>query len=109
MTYNRAMYSFIETKLFTQLVTEHLSDEEYCRLQEALIVDPEKGDVIPGSGGVRKLRWRAPGRGKRGGLRVIYYARIGVGQIWMLTLYSKNVIEDIPAHVLRQIKEEIDG
>ena len=49
------------------------------------------------------------GRGKRGGIRVIYYARTRQGQIWMLTLYAKNVAETIPAHVLRQIKEEIDG
>jgi hypothetical protein len=103
------MLSFIETKLFTKLVTEHLSDEEYARLQESLIRDPETGDLIPGSGGVRKVRWGVKGRGKRGGLRVIYYARTRQGQIWMLTLYAKNVAETIPAHVLRQIKEEIDG
>jgi len=103
------MLSFIETKFFTKLVTEHLSDEEYARLQEVLIRDPETGDLIPGSGGVRKVRWGVKGRGKRGGIRVIYYARTRQGQIWMLTLYAKNVAETIPAHVLRQIKEEIDG
>jgi len=103
------MLSFIETKLFTKLVNEHLSDEEYARLQELLIRDPETGDLIPGSGGVRKVRWGVKGRGKRGGIRVIYYARTRQGQIWMLTLYAKNVAETIPAHVLRQIKEEIDG
>jgi len=74
-----------------------------------LIRDPETGDLIPGSGGVRKVRWGVRGRGKRGGIRVIYYARTRQGQIWMLTLYAKNVAETIPAHVLRQIKEEIDG
>jgi hypothetical protein len=103
------MLSFIETRLFSKLVGEHLSDEEYARLQEALIRDPEAGDLIPGSGGVRKVRWGVKGRGKRGGIRVIYYARTRQGQIWMLTLYAKNVAETIPAHVLRQIKEEIDG
>jgi hypothetical protein len=103
------MLSFIETRLFTKLVNEHLSDEAYARLQEVLIRDPETGDLIPGSGGVRKVRWSVKGRGKRGGLRVIYYARTRQGQIWMLTLYAKNVAETIPAHVLRRIKEEIDG
>ena len=103
------MLSFIETRLFTKLVNEHLSDEEYARLQEVLIREPETGDLIPGSGGVRKVRWGVKGRGKRGGIRVIYYARTRQGQIWMLTLYAKNVAETIPAHVLRQIKEEIDG
>lgn len=103
------MYSFIETKLFSQLVVEYLTDEEYAKLQRTLIEDPEAGDLIPGSGGVRKLRWGVAGRGKRGGIRVIYYSRIRHGQIWMLTLYAKNVMENISAKVLRQIKEEIDG
>jgi hypothetical protein len=103
------MLSFIETKLFTKLVSEHLSDEEYAQLQEALIRDPEAGDLIPSSGGVRKVRWGVRGRGKRGGIRVIYYARTRQGQIWMLTLYAKNVAEAIPAHLLRKIKDEIDG
>lgn len=102
------MYSFIETKRFTRLVTQYLSDEEYSLLQQALIEDPKAGDVIPGSGGVRKLRWGIASRGKRGGLRIIYYAKTQQGHIWMLTLYAKNVAENISAHVLRQIKEEID-
>jgi hypothetical protein len=103
------MYSFIETKLFSRLVVNVLTDEEYSGLQKALIKDPEAGDLIPGSSGIRKLRWGVAGRGKRGGIRVIYYARVRQGQIWMLTLYAKNVVENIPAKVLRQIKEEIDG
>ncbi len=90
-------------------MTDYLTDEEYSKLQGALIEDPEAGDLIPGSGGVRKLRWRVTGRGKRGGVRVIYYSRIRQGQIWMLTLYAKNVMENISANVLRQIKDEIDG
>jgi mRNA-degrading endonuclease RelE of RelBE toxin-antitoxin system len=58
---------------------------------------------------LRKLRWRAPGRGKRGGYRVIYYPRIEQGQIWMLTMYPKNVKDNIPAHVLRKIRKEVDN
>ena len=103
------MISFVETKLFTRLVQEYLSDDEYSRLQQALAADPEVGSVIPGSGGVRKMRWSVAGRGKRGGLRIIYFLRTRHGQVWMLTLYAKNVAENIPAHVLRQIKDEIDG
>ena len=102
------MYSFIETRLFTRLVSEYLSDDEYRELQKALIADPEAGDVVPGSGGVRKLRWRAAGRGKRGGYRVIYFAKVAQGVVWMLTMYPKNVAENIPAHVLRQIRKEVE-
>lgn len=102
------MYSFIETRLFTRLVQDYLGDDEYRRLQIALLENPEAGDIIPGSGGIRKVRWRAPGRGKRGGYRVIYYAKITQGMIWMLTMYPKNVTENIPAHVLRQIRNEIE-
>ena len=69
MPYTAALFSFIETRLFTKLVVDYLSDEEYAALQAVLMRDPETGPVIPGSGGVRKLRWAAPGRGKRGGYR----------------------------------------
>ena len=78
------MISFVETKLFTRLVHEYLSDDEYSKLQQALLSNPEAGAIIPGSGGVRKLRWGVAGRGKRGGIRVIYFLRTRHGQIWML-------------------------
>jgi mRNA-degrading endonuclease RelE of RelBE toxin-antitoxin system len=102
------VYSFIEARLFTRLVQKYLDDEEYGRLQRSLMENPDGGDIIPGSDGIRKVRWRAPGRGKRGGYRVIYYARIAQGVIWMLTMYPKNVAENIPAHVLRQIRKEVE-
>jgi hypothetical protein len=103
------MFHFVETPLFTRLVQEYLSDDEYALLQQALMADPQIGDVIPGSGGVRKMRWRVAGRGKRGGIRIIYFLRLARGQIWLLTLYAKNVTDTISAHVLKQIKAEIDG
>jgi hypothetical protein len=103
------MLTFIETRLFTRLVNEYLSDDEYAALQWALAGDPAAGDLVKGTGGVRKVRWGVAGRGKRGGVRVIYYARTRRGEIWMLTIYAKNVAESIPATVLRQIREEIDG
>jgi hypothetical protein len=91
------------------LVQEYLSDDEYSALQQSLLANPEAGAIIPGSGGVRKLRWGVAGPGERGGIRVIYYLRSRQGQIWMLTLYAKNVSENIRAHVLKKIREEIDG
>ncbi|MCZ7560584.1 MAG: type II toxin-antitoxin system RelE/ParE family toxin [Burkholderiaceae bacterium] len=100
------MLSFIETPLFTRLVYDYLSDEEYAALQAHLAQDPECGEVVPGSGGVRKLRWGVAGRGKRGGVRVIYFTRAAKGVIWMLTIYAKNEAESIPAHVLRKIRQE---
>ena len=102
------MVTFVETRLFTRLIGEYLSDEEYLELQLALARNPEAGPIIPGSGGVRKLRWARRGRGKRGGLRVIYYVRTRAGVIWMLTVYAKGVVENIPSHVLRQIRKEIE-
>jgi len=101
------VFSFIETQLFTRLVKQYLSDEQYTELQLALINNPELGPVIAGTGGVRKMRWAAPGRGKRGGYRVIYYVRRPKGVIWMLTMYPKSVADSIPAHVLREILEEL--
>jgi mRNA-degrading endonuclease RelE of RelBE toxin-antitoxin system len=103
------MYSFIETKLFSRLLGDYLTDDQYAQLQAVLVQTPDRGALVPGSGGVRKLRWSQRGRGKRGGIRVIYYAKSHEGIIWMLTIYAKNEAHSIPAHVLRKIKEEIDG
>lgn len=103
------MFVFVETKLFTRLVSEYLTDSEYAGLQRFLLDHPEAGDLIRGSGGVRKLRWGVGGRGKRGGLRIIYFLRTHQDEIWLLTLYAKNVAASLSANVLRQIKEEIDG
>lgn len=103
------MFSFIETKLFTKLVKHYLSDESYSELQAVLMASPKRGAVIRGSGGVRKIRWDAEGRGKSGGYRVIYFVRDDKGIIWMLTMYPKNVADSIPGHVLKKIRKEIES
>jgi mRNA-degrading endonuclease RelE of RelBE toxin-antitoxin system len=103
------MFTFVETALFTKLVREYLSDGEYGQLQQELISYPEAGAVIRGSGGVRKIRWAAQGRGKRGGYRVVYFVRHSHDVIWMLTMYPKNVQDTIPGHVLKQIRKEIEN
>lgn len=102
------MFEFIETPFFTKVLDVYLDDAEYAKLQQYLNERPDAGAVIPGSGGVRKLRWHITGRGKRGGLRVVYYLRSARGEVWMLTLYSKSVRENIPAHLLKQMREAID-
>ena len=103
------MFTFIETRLFSRLVRNYLSEEDYCKLQSELMENPKAGAVVCGSGGVRKLRWAATGRGKRGGYRVIYFVRRPESVIWMLTIYPKNVTDSIPGHVLKKIREEIEN
>ena len=103
------MLTFVETRLFTQLVQNYFTDDEYAALQNAIVANPEAGDVIRGSGGVRKLRWGLSGHGKRGGIRIMYYLRLRQGQVWMLTMYAKNEADSIPGSVLKKIKEELDG
>ncbi len=98
---------FIETSLFTKLINDYLSDEEYSGLQVYLVEHPDAGNIIRGSGGVRKIRWAAKGKGKSGGIRVIYFWKKSDSEIWMLTAYSKNEKDSIPGHLLKKIAEEI--
>jgi mRNA-degrading endonuclease RelE of RelBE toxin-antitoxin system len=100
---------FIEATAFTKHVYDYLSDDEYLGLQSFLLQYPKSGKVVPGSGGVRKVRWAMSGKGKSGGVRVIYYFKRQDDEIWLLTIYSKNEVENIPAHVLRQIAKEIEN
>ena len=100
---------FIEALAFTKYLYDYLSEDEYLGLQSYLLQHPESGKVVPGSGGVRKVRWAMSGRGKSGGVRVIYYFKKHDDEIWLLTIYSKNEVENIPAHVLRQIAKEIEN
>lgn len=100
---------FIETTSFTKHICRYLNDEEYSGLQNFLLLRPEAGKIVRGSGGVRKLRWAASGKGKRGGIRVIYYWKAADDEIWMLTVYGKSERDTIPTHVLRKIAEEIQN
>jgi mRNA-degrading endonuclease RelE of RelBE toxin-antitoxin system len=98
---------FIETSIFTKLINRYLTDEDYLGLQTWLLQYPEAGKIIPETGGVRKLRWAVSGKGKSGGLRVIYYWKKRDDEIWLLTVYSKGEQENIPSHLLRKIAEEM--
>jgi len=101
---------FIEAPLFTQWLPSYLSDDEYRELQLHLARDPEAGRLIPGTGGFRKLRWtdRRRGKGKRGGLRIIYYYFGSDAQIWLMTVFDKDEAADLTAVEKRALKAAIE-
>src|SRR5512142_1855389 len=86
---------FVETPLFTAQIKALVSDEEYAAFQRELAADPEAGDVIAGTGGLRKIRTAAKGKGKRGGARVIYFYFVAKNRIAMLLAYPKGVKDDL--------------
>jgi len=99
---------FFETSIFTKLIEKLISDKEYHLLQLQLSVRPESGDVIKGSGGIRKLRWAGSGRGKRGGIRVIYYYFTEDDQIYMLYAYTKSKKDNLTADQVKQLKQLVE-
>ncbi len=103
------MFTVVETPTFSRLSKDYWTDTERNNFVSFIAANPEAGDVVPGSGGVRKVRWSYGGRGKRGGVRVIYYSQLADGEIWLLLIYGKSVRDNIQAHVLRQIREEIEN
>lgn len=94
---------FVETSLFSKLLGDYLRDDEYRLLQNHLIEYPDAGDVIRGSGGVRKVRWASGGKGKSGGVRVIYYWAKPDEQTFFLTLYGKGEKENLSAADLKRV------
>ena len=103
------MAVFFETSVFTRRVTELLPDDEYTELQRVLVDNPNAGDLIPGSGGLRKIRWAGQGRGKRGGLRVIYYYLVNRDQFYMLLIYRKNEQDDLSPEQLRTLRRAVEA
>jgi hypothetical protein len=99
------VFIFIESSVFERICPVYLDDDEYAELQQFMMQNPDAGRVVPGSGGIRKLRWTRPGTGKRGGLRVIHFVRYEPNEFWMLTIYAKAKRENIPAHILKQLLE----
>ncbi len=94
---------FVETPIFTRAMGEQLDEDDYRRLQVALLLRPEQGALIRGSNGLRKVRWAAAGRGKRSGLRVIYYWHAAEHVIYMLYAYPKNAQENLTPEQLRML------
>lgn len=103
------MFTVFESRLFTKLWPDYWTEEERSDFAAYLAKEPDAGAVVPGGGGVRKVRWSRHGGGKRGGVRIIYFNRLRYGQIWLLTIYAKSRQESAPAHILRQLKEEIEN
>ena len=107
MAYSLVMLTIIESPLFSKFRPDYWSEEDRAEFASFLAANPEVGDVISGSGGCRKVRWTRSGGGKRGGVRVIYTARLKNGVLVLLVIYAKSAKENIPAHILKQIAEEM--
>ena len=98
---------FVETPVFTRRIQQYMDDAEYAEMQAFLSDNPDAGNVIRGTGGMRKLRWAGSGRGKRGGLRVIYYWWVAKDRISLLLAYPKNEQDDLTADQLKQLKNQL--
>jgi mRNA-degrading endonuclease RelE of RelBE toxin-antitoxin system len=100
---------FVESPQFTRAITQLMGDDEYRLLQAALLENPEAGAVIVGSGGLRKIRWSLPGRGKRGGARMIYYYWVVRSRIYLLYAYSKSAQGDLTREQIKILAGLMQG
>lgn len=103
------MFTVIETPTFQRLAADVWSDDERLEFVSHIAANIEAGDVIPGAGGLRKVRWTRPGMGKRGGARVIYFNRNDRGDLVLLMVYVKTKYDNIPAATLLKLKEALDA
>jgi hypothetical protein len=103
------MFTIAETTAFSSIWPNYWTAEELGEFCVWLALNPEGGEVIPGSGGWRKVRWGVGGRGKGGGVRVIWVNRLTNGIIWLMTMYGKNVRANVDARVLVKIMETLNG
>jgi len=99
----------VETRAFTARIRELLSDDEYRLLQNDLVARPDLGSVMRGTGGLRKVRWRGSGRGKRGGIRVIYYWHVVSDRLLMLLAYPKNERDDLTADQRAALRKVVES
>ncbi len=103
------MYTIIETPTFAADAKDLWSEEERGAFCAWLAAHPEAGAVVPGSGGCRKVRWSKVGTGKSSGVRIIYFTQLACGKIWLLVIYAKSVRGNIPAHILKSIREALEN
>ncbi|MGO9123106.1 MAG: type II toxin-antitoxin system RelE/ParE family toxin [Desulfomonilaceae bacterium] len=99
---------FVETPIFARQVQDFLSEDQYRELQEKLRKHPDAGSKIKGSGGLRKLRWAIERRGKRGGVRVIYYWVVAQNRIFMIYMYPKSKQDDLSPEQLKALKKTVE-
>jgi hypothetical protein len=104
-------FQFIEAPAFARFRDLYLDDDGFADLQLYLAKNPEAGDMVPGAGGIRKLRWRDPrrGKGRRGGLRIIYYCFLSEQEIWLLTLYDKDEAADLTKEERDQLRRLLEA
>jgi len=102
------MNTVSETLIFQKYATEVWSESERCDFISWIAANPYAGDVVPGSGGCRKVRWTRQGMGKRGGARVVYFKETE-GRIWLLIVYAKSKFDNLPAEFLAQLKGEVEN
>jgi hypothetical protein len=104
-------FQFVEAPAFARFRDDYLDDDGFAELQRYLASNPEAGDMVPGAGGIRKLRWKDPrrGKGRRGGLRVIYYCFLSELEIWLLTLYDKDESSDLTKDEREQLRRALEA
>ena len=101
------MLTLIESPVFSKLWPDYWSEDERGEFSAWLSENPDAGDRVPGTGGIRKIRWTRRGKGKRGGVRVIYFSQQSQELIWLLTIYAKSKQENVPAHILNALREAL--
>ncbi|HTU32786.1 MAG TPA: hypothetical protein VMF66_03175 [Candidatus Acidoferrum sp.] len=104
-------FQFVEAPAFARFRDDYLDDDGFAELQGYLTRNPEAGNTVPGAGGIRKLRWKDPrrGKGRRGGLRVIYYCFLSEQEIWLLTLYDKDEAADLTKDERAQLRRALEA
>ncbi len=103
------MYTLKETVIYSKMIDALLSKDEQGELHTYIANHSHEGAVVPNSGGCRKMRWAIRGKGKSGGVRVIYYNQLADGTINLLLVYAKSKRENIPSHLLKQLVKELDN
>ena len=99
---------FVEAKPFTRKWPQYLTEDEFREFQDYLLENPDAGDVVKNTGGIRKIRWKVKGSGKRGGLRIIYFWQVPDGHIYLLTIYRKNEFEDMTKEEYGLLKKIVE-